>query len=136
MYIAIAHTKTGYVQELESIAHRSASWEVLQRGGAALTDLWDEYKSTGDAATYAKTMRKVFYAIAGPLLQSRLALSDAKTKVFVLAAHCMPWPSTLLIALSARPYEGLLAADVVIESHIWIARVSANMRGHVTKTCS
>ena len=69
------------MQELQSIAHKSASWEVLQRGGVALSDVWDEYKSTGDAAGYAQTMRKVFFAIAGPLLQSRLALSDAKTKV-------------------------------------------------------
>ena len=68
-------------QELERIAHRSTSWEVLQRGGVALSQMWDEYKSTGDAVTYAGTLRKVFFAIAGPLLQSRLALSDEKTTV-------------------------------------------------------
>lgn len=71
------------MQELEHIAHRSGSWEVLQRGGAALSNLWDEYKHTGDAAAYAQTLRKVFHAIAGPLLQSRLALSAEKTKVCV-----------------------------------------------------
>ena len=81
------------LQELEHIAHRSASWEVLQRGGVALSQLWDEYKSTGDAVTYASTLRKVFFAIAGPLLQSRLALSDEKTTVRIPSAprlhgHC------------------------------------------------
>ena len=74
------------LQELEHIAHRSASWEVLQRGGVALSQLWDEYKSTGDAVTYAGTLRKVFFAIAGPLLQSRLALSDEKTTVCIPSA--------------------------------------------------
>ena len=78
----ISEVTPGYpLQELEQIAHRSASWEVLQRGGVALSQLWDEYKTTGDAVTYAGTLRKVFFAIAGPLLQSRLALSDEMTKV-------------------------------------------------------
>lgn len=72
------------MQELESISHRSGAWEVLQRGGVALSDLWDQYKSTGDAAGYAKTMRQVIYAIAGPLLQSRLALSEEKTMVGIM----------------------------------------------------
>ena len=83
------------LQELESIAHRTASWEVLQRGGVALSDMWDEYRRQGDAAGYAKTLRNVFFSIAGPLLQSRLALSDAKTKVCLFAVSCLHCPQRL-----------------------------------------
>ena len=79
------------MQELQSIAHRSASWEVLQRGGVALSEMWDEYKSTGDAVSYARTLRNVFFSIAGPLLQSRLALSEAKTKVCFPVALSLFW---------------------------------------------
>ncbi len=103
------------MQELESVAHRTASWEVLQRGGVALSDMWDEYKSTGDAASYAKTMRNVFFSIAGPLLQSRLALSDAKTKVCLLATPSLlrPWRLWLLPSWLGISFQYDLASTAV-----------------------
>lgn len=69
------------MQELESIANKSGYWEVLQRGGAALTQLWDTFKASGDAAGYAQAMIKMFWAAGGPLLTNRLALSDVTAKV-------------------------------------------------------
>ncbi len=66
---------------METIANKSGYWEVLQRGGAALTQLWDTYRASGDAEGYAQTLVKTFWAAGGPLLINRLALTDATAKV-------------------------------------------------------
>jgi hypothetical protein len=70
------------LQELESIAHKSGYWEVLQRGGTSLTQMWDAYRASGDVAVYAKTLVSTFWAVAGPLMTNRLALNDVTAKVF------------------------------------------------------
>ncbi|CAL8468767.1 g8308 [Coccomyxa elongata] len=62
--------------ELESIVNKAGYWEVLQRGGVSLTQMWDAYRESEDADAYAKVLTAIIFSAGGLLLRSRLAISE------------------------------------------------------------
>lgn len=68
-------------QELGSVSYRAGHWEVLQRGGASLTQLWDSYRASEDAEGYAKTLVSWYRGVSAPLLRRSLALSEETAQV-------------------------------------------------------
>ncbi len=72
----------GLLQELESIVNKAGYWEVLQRGGVSLTQMWDAYRESEDADAYAKVLTAIIFSAGGLLLRSRLGISEDTLQVF------------------------------------------------------
>ena len=70
------------LQELESIVNKAGHWEVLQRGGVSLTQMWDAYRETEDADAYAKVLTSIIFSAGGLLLRSRLGISENTLQVW------------------------------------------------------
>ncbi len=67
--------------------YKAGSWEVMQQGGASLTQMWDGYRASEDPSAseaYASTLISLIRGVCGPLVRKCLALSEETLQVAFL----------------------------------------------------